>query len=254
MDVQQNNQLQMQSKVPFFWKKHLWGILISPLIGVFVGSLYYAATMPKASDMLTDVGEDWGNNLLLLRQKSHELQMQNAWKIPFFAWLAMAVGVICAIFFVQRAINQRRREVQASSPEAVAEFERQVARQEPLQWVMSVWHWLHSLTTPDGQQQTMRILTDFFSFRIILVEYFAPILYLIALGDTIRRGIELATRFIVNETEGGMVGGVFGGLVLVFFFFIQALLLHLLMEKWFVYFSIHGVIRSIRERLCGEKN
>lgn len=246
MDKQQDSASSQLGKPPFFWKKHLGEMVLSPFIGVFFGAIFFAVTLPPSKASVTipsALGEAVGH--YMLQQKIIEERMQYAWKIPLCAWLTFAVGIASSVVLVQIAILRRRRELQVSAPGTVADFDRQVAWQEPRQWVLKLCQWLKSLATPDGQKRLTNFLVDFFCFKIMLVEILAPILYVAALVYFTWKGVDLSTRCIVRD----MAGGVWAGLI---YFLLEALLFRLAMENWLVHFSIHGVIRSIRERLCGK--
>ena len=221
---------------PFFWKRQIIGLILSPFIGVLFGVVVFEATLPEKPVSVTTpsvLGKAWGEHML--KQEIVRQRRPHAWKIPCCARLTFALAAIAAVWMVQCAISRRRRELEASAPETVADFDRLVAWQEPRQWGSKTLQWLQSLSTQDGQRRFGIFLAEFFCFKIMLVEILAPILYVTALVYFTWKGVDLSTQCIVQDIAGGTLVGLL-------YFFLEALSFRYAMEICLVHFSINGVL------------
>lgn len=229
---------------PFFWSKCLVGLLLSPCIGFLIGIIVFDATMPaiKASVTVPSVAGGEALGRALLRNQIQEAEMQHIWKIKFWMWLAIALAAVCSLVWVQYVISKRRRQLKNAEPSVREEFERNVKAQEPRQWVLGLVYFVKSLTKPEGQQRLVRALVDFFSFKFLLMEYLAPLVYVLALIYFTAKGIDVAAEGAVYWKLGGLFKGMG-------YFIIEAIVFRLGLEYFMVPFSIQGLLRTIRTRL-----
>ena len=108
--------------------------------------------------------------------------------------------------------------------------------------MLGLVYFVKSLTKPEGQQRLVRALVDFFSFKFLLMEFLASLVYVLALIYFTTKGINVAAEGAVYWKLGGLFKGMG-------YFIIEAIVFRLGLEYFMVPFSIQGLLRAIRTRL-----
>ena len=231
---------------PFFWSKWLVGLLLSPCIGFLIGIIVFDVTMPAHNASVT-IPAQWGEALgeSLLRNKIQDIELQYTWKIKLWMWLAIIMVAACSLVWVQYSISKCRRRLKNAEPSELEKFEQNVARQEPRQWILCIWHFAKSLKKPEAQQRLAGAVADFFCFKLFLMEFLAPVVYIIALIFFTVKGIDFAAESAVYWRLGGLIKGMG-------YFIMGAVVFRLGLEYFMVPFSIQGMLRNIRNRLLNE--
>ena len=229
-----------------YWKNGIVGILLSPILGFFLGFVVFKATMPK-NNITVSAPSIWGETLIkaMYNYEVRNFEYKYIWKIRLCMWLVFFASIALAIAYAQWSISKKRQELQATSPDEVDDFDRMVAPLEPRQWLLKSLLTFKSFATHEGQQKLIRILVDFFNFKIMLLEYLIPIAYIIILIYWIAKSIDATPELAFNKGLPGLLL-CFGNFIL------QALSARISLENYMVTFSIQKVLRSIRNRLTGE--
>ena len=244
--IQSNSAGQSAAKPPFYWKECMPWLLLSPFVGLCIGTAVFNATMPPLKASVT-VPTSWGDVVgkALLQQEIARLQMPHIWKIRLCAWLAIPVTLLVCAAYVQWTIWRRRRELAANpaSVDDVEAYSRLLDRQEPRMWLLRAFAAVKSLCTPEGQRRLADGLVAFFTFRLLLVEVLAPLLLVVALLLSTSKGIDRCSEVIVQRGLLGLVASLA-------YFITQTVVCRVSMECFMVPFSIQGVLRSIRDRFA----
>ncbi len=244
--IQSNPAGPAAKKPPFYWKECMPWLLLSPFVGLGIGTAVFNITMPPYKASVT-IPADWGDAIgkALLQQEVLRLHMPHIWKIRLCAWLAIPATILICAAYVQWAVWRRRKELAANpaSVEDVEAYNRLLDRQEPRMWLLRAFAAVKSLGTPEGQRRLANALVGFFTFRLLLVEILAPLLLVVALLCSTAKGIDRCSEVIVQRGLLGLVASLA-------YFITQTVVCRISMECFMVPFSIQGVLRSIRNRFA----